>query len=72
MDGFGLPGKFFVLAGGPKRDLGFGHIRIDKMPSAVARAIVGSVPLRRHPPYVRVDICGEGVGAPLPANTEEH
>ena len=69
---FGFAGNLPVFAGGPQCDLGFGRIGINEMTAAVVRAVVGRISLRMHPPYVRTDIGGEGVGTPLPADTEQH
>ena len=52
--------------------MGFGDVGILEVPLFVAGAVVGWVALGGNPPNVRVDVGGEGVGAPLAADAEEH
>ena len=52
--------------------MGLGDIRVFEVTVCVTGAVIGCVPLRGDPPNMRVDVGRQRVGAPLPANAEEH
>jgi len=56
----------------PTDNLGLGDVCVDEVALFIAGAVVGRIALGGNPPNVRIDVGGERISAPLPADAEEH